>query len=86
MLKDIWKAVLKSVSMRPTIFINSSMVSLNTSFNIKGQPIVLTPDDAVDCFCSTEIDVLYIDGLVAWKQDGWGKRINSMVNGEGTTG
>ncbi len=35
-------------------------VLLNTSFNIKGQPIVNTPEQAIDTFLSTNIDVLYI--------------------------
>ena len=35
-------------------------VLLNTSFNIKGQPIVNSPDDAIKCFLSTNIDVLAI--------------------------
>jgi len=48
---------------------------LNTSFNIKGQPIVLTPMDAVNCFRSTGIDVLYAEGLVAWKDPEWGRKI-----------
>ena len=35
-------------------------VLLNTSFNVKGQPIVNTPAEAIDCFCSTNIDVLVV--------------------------
>lgn len=35
-------------------------VLLNTSFNVKGQPIVNTPQQAVDCFAGTEIDCLVI--------------------------
>ena len=35
-------------------------VLLNTSFNVKGQPIVNSPEDALDCFLSTNIDVLAI--------------------------
>jgi len=35
-------------------------VLLNTSFNVKGQPIVNSPQQAVDCFLSTEIDLLVI--------------------------
>ncbi|MDP8254557.1 MAG: carbamoyltransferase C-terminal domain-containing protein [Candidatus Alcyoniella australis] len=33
-------------------------VLLNTSFNVAGEPIVCTPDDAVACYLGTEIDVL----------------------------
>ncbi len=35
-------------------------VLLNTSFNVKGQPIVNTPAEAIDCFRSTNIDVLVV--------------------------
>ncbi|MFC1590926.1 carbamoyltransferase [Thermodesulfobacteriota bacterium] len=34
---------------------------LNTSFNVAGEPIVETPEDAIKCFLSTDIDVLGID-------------------------
>ncbi|MCR9204459.1 MAG: hypothetical protein NXH75_07780 [Halobacteriovoraceae bacterium] len=33
---------------------------LNTSFNVKDEPIVSTPHDALECFQSTELDVLYL--------------------------
>lgn len=33
-------------------------IVLNTSFNVKGEPIVCTPDDAVRCFLKTHIDYL----------------------------
>ena len=35
-------------------------VLLNTSFNVKGQPIVNTPDQAIDCYLSTNIDCLVL--------------------------
>ncbi len=35
-------------------------VLLNTSFNVKGQPIVNTPKQAIDCFLNTNIDYLVI--------------------------
>jgi carbamoyltransferase len=35
-------------------------VVLNTSFNIRGEPIVESPQDALRCFLSTGIDVLYL--------------------------
>src|SRR5262245_6261505 len=41
-------------------------VLLNTSFNVKGEPIVETPRDAVECFLATGIDYLVLnDTLVA---------------------
>lgn len=35
-------------------------IVLNTSFNIKGEPIVETPQDAIKCFLGTGIDILFI--------------------------
>jgi carbamoyltransferase len=42
-------------------------VVLNTSFNIGGKPIVETPQDAVECFASTNIDVLNLEPFVLSK-------------------
>ena len=39
-------------------------VLLNTSFNVKGEPIVCTPDDAVRCFLKTEIDYLVLGDMI----------------------
>ena len=38
-------------------------VVVNTSFNVRGEPIVCTPEDAYRCFARTEIDYLYLDGF-----------------------
>jgi len=35
-------------------------VLLNTSFNVKGEPVVCSPDDAVSCFLKTELDYLVL--------------------------
>ena len=37
-----------------------SPVLVNTSFNIRGEPIVCTPQDAYRCFVSTDMDVLVL--------------------------
>jgi len=42
-------------------------VLLNTSFNVKGQPIVNTPQEAIECFLSTNIDFLVIGDWFAEK-------------------
>lgn len=42
-------------------------VLLNTSFNVKGQPIVNTPYQAIDCFKSTNIDMLVIGNYYSEK-------------------
>ena len=39
-------------------------IMLNTSFNLKGEPIVETPSDAVRCFVSTEIDWMVLGRYV----------------------
>jgi len=38
-------------------------VLLNTSFNVAGEPIVETPQDAIRCFMGTSIDILYLNNL-----------------------
>ena len=42
-------------------------VLLNTSFNVKGQPIVNNPRDAIKCFWDTNIDVLVIGNYIVEK-------------------
>jgi carbamoyltransferase len=42
-------------------------VLINTSFNIKGEPIVETPRDAVNCFLNTGIDNLVMHDMVVSK-------------------
>jgi carbamoyltransferase len=42
-------------------------VLLNTSFNVRGDPIVCTPDDALDCFERTDMDVLFLGDLLVTK-------------------
>ena len=43
-------------------------VLLNTSFNVKGEPMVETPEDAIKCFLGTGIDYLVLDDLVMAKR------------------
>jgi carbamoyltransferase len=44
-------------------------VLINTSFNVKGEPIVETPDDAIKCFLTTGMDYLVLhDMLIAKKR------------------
>lgn len=42
---------------------------VNTSFNVRGEPIVCTPDDAYRCFMSTEMDFLVIGDYVFTKTE-----------------
>jgi len=42
---------------------------VNTSFNVRGEPIVCTPEDAFRCFMGNELDMLVIGNCVLWKAD-----------------
>jgi carbamoyltransferase len=44
-------------------------VLINTSFNVRGEPIVCTPDDAYLCFMRTEMDVLVLGNQILLKKD-----------------
>ena len=44
-------------------------VIVNTSFNVRGEPIVCTPDDAYRCFMRTEMDFLVVGSYVFDKKD-----------------
>lgn len=41
-----------------------SPVLINTSFNVRGEPIVCTPQDALRCFMGTDMDVLVLENFV----------------------
>jgi carbamoyltransferase len=43
-------------------------VLVNTSFNVRGEPIVCTPEDAFRCFMGTEIEVLAVGNCYLRKQ------------------
>lgn len=43
-------------------------VLLNTSFNVAGEPIVETPEDAIKCFLGTDIDALLIEDFLLIKE------------------
>jgi carbamoyltransferase len=44
-------------------------VLINTSFNVRGEPIVCTPQDAYRCFMRTNMDVLVLENVVLLKDD-----------------
>ena len=43
-------------------------VIVNTSFNVRGEPIVGTPEDAFRCFMRTEMDALVVGSFVLRKE------------------
>jgi len=44
-------------------------VLVNTSFNVRGEPIVCTPEDAYRCFMRTEMDYLVLENILLSKQE-----------------
>ena len=44
-------------------------VLVNTSFNVRGEPIVCTPEDAYRCFLATEMDALVLEDVIVLKKD-----------------
>ena len=44
-------------------------IVVNTSFNVRGEPIVCSPSDAFRCFMGTELDLLVIDNFLLIKDE-----------------
>ena len=44
-------------------------VLVNTSFNVRGEPIVCTPKDSYECFMRTDMDVLVLEDAVLYKEE-----------------
>ena len=44
-------------------------IVVNTSFNVRGEPIICTPTDAFRCFMGTEMDVLSIGSYILYKEE-----------------
>ncbi len=44
-------------------------VIINTSFNVRGEPVVCSPEDAYRCFMGTNMDVLVIEGFLLLKSE-----------------
>ena len=49
--------------------ITSCPVIINTSFNIRGEPIVCSPEHAYRCFMATNMDVLVMEDLLLYKNE-----------------
>jgi carbamoyltransferase len=50
---------------------------VNTSFNVRGEPIVNTPEDAYSCFMGTDIDLLVIGNCILRKEN---QNLSSKIN------
>ena len=44
-------------------------VIVNTSFNVRGEPIVCSPEDAYRCFMHTDMDILVIENFILYKNE-----------------
>ena len=44
-------------------------VIINTSFNVRGEPIVCSPEDAYRCFLACDMDVLVLENAVLLRED-----------------
>jgi carbamoyltransferase len=44
-------------------------VLINTSMNVRGEPIICTPEEAVECFMGTGMDVLVLENIVIFKKE-----------------
>jgi carbamoyltransferase len=44
-------------------------VIVNTSFNVRGEPIICSPEDAYRCFMRTEMDVLIMEDCILFKEE-----------------
>ncbi len=44
-------------------------VIINTSFNIRGEPIVCSPEHAYRCFMATNMDVLVMENQLLYKEE-----------------
>jgi carbamoyltransferase len=49
--------------------LTGTSVLVNTSFNVRGEPIVCSPHDAYTCFMRTEIDLLVLENCVLYKHE-----------------
>ena len=52
-------------------------VIINTSFNVRGEPIVCTPEDAYNCFKNTDMDFLLLENFLIEKKPGERKGVDN---------
>jgi carbamoyltransferase len=57
-------------------------VLVNTSFNVRGEPIVCTPEDAYYCFLATEMDALVLENVVILKSEIGDRTISEQARAE----
>ena len=55
-------------------------ILVNTSFNVRGEPIVCSPEDAFHCFMGTELDILVVENLYLIKAEQPRELLNSYTD------
>lgn len=55
-------------------------VLVNTSFNVRGEPIVCSPEDALNCFMKTSMDVLVLENFILYKERQDNKLFQELPN------
>ena len=49
--------------------ITNCPILVNTSFNVRGEPIVCTVEDAFKCFMGTNLDILVCENFILYKKE-----------------
>jgi carbamoyltransferase len=57
-------------------------VLVNTSFNVRGEPIVCTPEDAYRCFVATEMDALVLENFIVLRDELSGQVVDDKARSE----
>jgi len=63
--------------------ITGTPIVINTSFNVRGEPIVASSEDAIECFLNTDIDILVLENYIINKKENDGvksKRKSAIKN------
>ena len=55
-------------------------ILVNTSFNVRGEPIVSSPEDAFKCFMGTELDILVVGNSIMYKNKQNKSLIKNYIN------
>jgi carbamoyltransferase len=57
-------------------------VIINTSFNVRGEPIVCTPEDALRCFMTTNMDTLVLGSFYLRKEENLSDQLQAMFSSQ----
>ena len=66
--KSVARSPRRILGLDPGLQLTGYGVIINTSFNVRGEPIICTPEDAYRCFMRTEMDYLVLGGYILDKK------------------